>query len=133
MKIRKCDGTIIDAPDDYVLADGERLVGHSFMFMDHALDDTQRAVMRDQQISDAQKASDECVAAFHEAMGEIRERNTAYFDACREALHAPPASDQEDPPPSISMPTDDDIAAGRERVAAARAEHDEWLRNAWRG
>jgi hypothetical protein len=30
------------------------------------------------------------------------------------------------------QPTDDDLAAGRARVAAAREEHRNWLENQWR-
>jgi hypothetical protein len=129
-KIRRADGSVFTPPDDYVLQDGESLISElSFM-------DSMRRTALDEHIRDAQAKSDECVAAFNEAMAAIRKQNQAYFDACREALHAPPAEVTDrspTPAPSILQPTDEDLAAGRERVEAAYREHNDWLQNAWRG
>jgi hypothetical protein len=133
-KIMKTDGTIFDAPDDYVLSDGESLVGHSFTFMDHALDDTQRAVADAERISDAQKASDECAERFREAMASVRERNAPYYQACADALRGTDkaADSAPDATPWKPQSLDESRAALRAARDAANEEYRQRISEAWR-
>jgi hypothetical protein len=74
---------------------------------------------------------DEGLRAVEEAHAE---QKTRVADEWQRPDPAPTAVDRTPPqaPPTILQPTDDDLAAGKARVAAAREEHRNWLENAWR-
>jgi hypothetical protein len=133
MRIKRKDGSVFEAPERYVLADGESLApGGSFQFLD-GLDDTQRAVADAARLADAQRLSDEYAAAFR-ACFDPRNREpwrAEYIDRITTAWQRP-GSVRTEPAEFVSTPTADALAAGKAAVAQAYDEHNDWLTNAWR-
>jgi hypothetical protein len=138
MKIRRANGEVFDAPANYVLQDGESLVGHTFNFMDHTLDDEQRDVLRDQHIADAQRLSDECAANFRAACAARREQYADYYRDLENAWRSPPpdqVADRQPQPtewqPGVSL--NEAKAAWRAATDKANAEYADRISNAWKG
>jgi hypothetical protein len=134
-RIKRRDGTFHDAPDGYILADGESLVV-DVRFMDsvqRAIADGQDVIDEAQVIADAQAASAACCDAMRAAEAERVAFNERAYGWKRDAWMGDRDGDAVEPRTTIVAPTDADIAAGYAAVDAAYAAHHEWLQNAWKG